>query len=186
MRAPDRFQQLRFVASRREHGSRARYISGCRCLQCRAANSRYSCSREAARNLGDCREVVSAERAVAHLRKLSKLGVGYKTVADAASVARGIVADILAGRRTRIRKNTEYQILMVDSEARAGGSLVRAKNTWKLIRALLTRGYTKAQLARWLGYKSPALQIRKDWITWRRAVAVEKLYRGIEAGRYAR
>ncbi len=186
MRDASRFEQIRIAASRREHGSRARYISGCRCLRCRAANSRYSCARQAARYLGDCRDVVSAERALRHIRALSMQGIGYKAVADAASVAHGIVADILAGRRTRIRKSTESKILSVDSYARAGGSLVPAGETWELLNKLIGRGYSKAQLARWLGYKHPALQIRADWITYRRAVDVEKLYRGIEAGRYSR
>lgn len=185
-RDPNRFQDIRTAASRREHGSRARYVAGCRCLPCRAANSRYSCQRQAARYQGDCRDLTSAEPAVRHIRALSKLGIGYKTVAEAASVAHGIVADLIAGRRTRIRKNTEYRILQIDEQSRAGGSLVPARETWKLIRQLLKRGYSKGQLALWLGRKTPALQVRKDWITWRTAVAVEKLYRGIEAGRYQR
>ena|SRR5579872_3082213 len=185
-RDPNRFQQVRVAASRREHGTRARYIAGCRCLPCRAANSRYSCSRDLARKLGDVRDIVSADAAVAHIHKLSRLGVGRRTVADAAGVARSIVSDILQGRRSRIRKNTEVKILSVDAGARAGGSLIPAKNTWELIDELLSRGYTKTQLARWLGYKNAALQFKRSSITLRRAVAVEKLYRGIEAGRYKR
>jgi hypothetical protein len=155
-------------------------------LLCRAANSRYSCSRDLARKLGDKREIVSADNAVKHIRKLSKIGVGYKAVADAAGISHTIICDMLHGRHPRIRKSTERSILSVDAGARAGGSLVPAAQTWKLICQLLERGYSKAQFARWLGYKAPAIQFRKNQITLRSAVAVEKLYRGIEAGRFER
>lgn len=66
------------------HGTRAAYKGGCKCLLCRAANSRYNTAREAARKHGDTRDLVSAEPVVRHLRKLAARGVGYKSVAAAA------------------------------------------------------------------------------------------------------
>lgn len=40
------------LAATKQHGTRIRYMGGCRCLPCRAANSRYECERQARRNLG--------------------------------------------------------------------------------------------------------------------------------------
>ena len=86
-----RIAKLRQYCQEAEHGTRARYMTGCKCLRCRAANSNYNTSRRAAIENGDFRGLVSAERVVAHIKKLSARGVGYKAVADAAGVSRTVV-----------------------------------------------------------------------------------------------
>jgi hypothetical protein len=62
---------LRQYCQEAEHGTRTRYMTGCRCLRCRAANSNYNTSRRAAKENGDFRGLVSAARALAHIKKLS-------------------------------------------------------------------------------------------------------------------
>ena len=48
------------LAAGKPHGTRIRYVGGCRCLPCRAANSRYESERQAARKLGDWNGLVDA------------------------------------------------------------------------------------------------------------------------------
>jgi len=115
----------------RPHDTRLRYISGCRCLLCRAVNSRYECGRAAARRCGEWNGIGPADRARRHLRKLSRAGVGRRAVAAASDVSATIIHEIGIGRRRRIRAGTERRILSVDTSARADHSTVPAGRTWQ-------------------------------------------------------
>jgi hypothetical protein len=161
----------------RPHGSRLRYLGGCRCLPCRAANSRYQCERAAARKTGGWNGLVDAAPAAAQIFRLSRLGVGYKSVADAAGVSRSIAAKIRSGERRHIRASTARRILAVDAAARADASTVPAGPTWRRIRQLLEEGYTKGRLARELGAQRPALQLGRRRVLAITAVRVERLHR---------
>lgn len=242
--APARVAALAWRARRRmpapdgyAHGTRARYVCGCRCQPCRGANARRLRERDAvgqalAREIsapptpapqlwtapdgskrirvyaracpgvhglpcpirahlrkdskgGVCRAcrgrltwdgLVDAERARAHLFKLSRAGIGYKAVAAAADVAISVVAKIRSGERARIRASTERRILEVDRGAAADHTTVPARRTWRLIARLLEEGFTKAELARRLGYRTPALQFRRWRVLAATAMRVEQLY----------
>lgn len=184
------FEPIQQAASKREHGTRARYVGGrCRCLQCRAANSRYSTERDHARRIGDYRELVDAKPARLHLSKLSRIGIGYKTVAEGAKVSINVIAKIRSGERKQIRRDTETRILAVTKQNAPLGdrSLVDSEPTWKLLDKLLTRGYSKTQLAAWLGMKAPSLQIKRGGkITLRTAFNVSQLFQKIEDGHLRR
>lgn len=219
------------------HGTRAKYVTGCRCDACKASNAAYYHQRQArAKELaaelppapekaapqrwtapdgtvrervykracpgvkgkpcplgahlrkdskgGCCRAcrkllvwngLVSAELARAHLAELSKVGVGYKAVADACDVAHSILQRVAAGSKKKIRADTERKILSVDKGAAADGARIPARETWADIRALLRLGYSKAELARRLGYSAPALPLRKGQVLARNAHLVKKL-----------
>ena len=161
----------------RPHGTRLRYLSGCRCVPCRAANSRYETARAAARKAGDWNGVVDAAPARAHLLKLGRQGVGYKSVAAAASVAVSVVAKIRSGERVQVRASTARRILGVTADARADASTVPAGPTWRRIRQLLEEGYTKGRIARELGAQRPALQLGRRRVLASTAVRVERLHR---------
>lgn len=126
--------------------------------------------------------LVDTGRARRRLGWLSRKGVGYKAAADAASVCRTIVRNILNGSKTQIRLSTERRILAVDAAAAAGGAIIDAAPMWRLLEELLKEGFTRAELARRLGYKSPALQFRRDRVTAATALRVAKFYRAIMAG----
>jgi hypothetical protein len=131
---PAAFAQLRERCMRGPCGTRAKYRGGCRCMLCRAANSRYETAR---------------------------------------------------GKESRIRARTERKILAADESIRADRSLVPARPSWQLIDKLLGEGYSRTQLARWLGSKAktPALQLRGRRITARTALNVERMVRAVEDGR---
>ena len=182
-----RFIAIRAAAARREHGTRARYVAGrCRCMLCRAANSRYQTERERARReQGNCRELVDAGEARRHLLKLSRQGVGYKLVAEAAKVSISVMAKIRFGTRKRIRANTARAILAVTATNAPLGdaSLVDSGATWRILDELLERGFSKAQLAKWLGHETPAIQIKRGGkITARTAFEVARMAEKIDAG----
>lgn len=169
---------VQVLGERRAHGDRLRYMAGCRCLPCRAANSSYEVMRSAARKAGDWNGLVDARRARAHIHRLSLKGVGYKLVADAAGVSKSVMFKIMSGRRRQIRARTERQILGVGADCPRGDkSLVPAGPTWKRIGWLMEQGFTKKRIAQMLGYSSPAIQFNKQTVTARSEMKVEKLYR---------
>ena len=166
--------------ARREHGTRLRYLGGCRCLPCRASNARYEQARAAARRRGRGNPIVDAGEAQRHIRWLARQGIGYRAVAKAAGVARTVVADIKSGKKARCRALTVRAILKVGEDATAPHALVDAGPTRRLIAELLREGFTKRQLARRFGLKSSALQFPlrgSEKITARNAAKVRRLWR---------
>ena len=131
----------------REHGTRLRYMAGCKCLRCRVANTEYEKQRARARKAGDWNGIIPAVRAREHVLELGRAGIGYKQVAKLAGVGKTIVAEIRAGTRSRIRARTERQILGVtDIDANvAPKALVDARPTWALIEWLLREGYIETE-----------------------------------------
>lgn len=165
------------LAEDKPHGSRMRYIGGCRCDLCRKANTDYERGRSEARKSGDWNGIVPAAHARQHLNRLSRLGVGRRAVADATDIAETILVEIRSGKRRNIRARTERLILAVTPEAAADHALVSADRTWQLIDKLIGAGFTKGYIALQLGAKTPALQLSRDKITVRHAADVDCLYR---------
>jgi len=169
------------------HGRRARYATGCKCDECRRANNEYEKRRNKKRHQGDWNGRVDAGKARAHLAWLSANGVGRHSVSAATNVPDSILYGIITGARTRVAARNERKILAVDLSVRADKVLISSRETWKLIDELLNGGYTKRQLAKWLGYKSPALQWKRGKpITVRNAGRMERLYKLIDAGKMRR
>ena len=164
------------LGAKRPHGHRLRYMAGCRCTECRAANTAYERERIAERKAGRGNGIVCAAAARAHLAKLSSTGVGRRTVQAVTGVADTLLQDLIAGRKTRIRAATERRILGVTTRAAADKALIDAGPTWKLLDELLADGYSKAHLARQLKKDKPALQIGRSKVTVRTAFEVERLH----------
>ena len=161
----------------RPHGTRLRYLAGCKCFHCRRANSDYERERQKAREAGDWNGLVDAAAARAHLRKLARRGVGKRIVHAVSDVALSVIDAVRAGRKTRIRARTERKILAVTTAARGDKALVPAGPTWERIEWLLAEGFTKGRIARELGRKTRALQIKNHRVTVRTAAQVEALVR---------
>lgn len=173
---PSTLRPARELAASRPHGDRLRYLAGCRCADCRRANTQYETARARARKSGDWNGYVPAGATREHLTKLSAAGVGYKQAADAAKVSASIVAKILCGERRQVRARTERSILAVTTAVAADHALVDAAPSWKLIEQLLAQGFTKAHLARELGYERPAIQLGRTQCTVRNAYDVQQLH----------
>lgn len=164
------------LAAGRPHGDRLRYVAGCRCDECRRANTQYERQRVAARAAGDWNGIVPAERARKHMRWLSRQGVGRRAIGDASDVGGSILTEILSGRRVQIRARTERRILAVTPAMASDHALIDAAPSWNLVAALQAAGFTKKRLARELGQKGSGLQLGRVRITVRNAFRVERLY----------
>jgi hypothetical protein len=154
-------------------------MAGCKCVPCRAANSRYETGRDRMRKLGLWNGLVSARTARRHIHKLSRAGVGYKTVARVSGVSCSVMFKIRSGRRKQIRALTEKRILGVSKSDVRGGALVPAAATWRRIDWLLEEGFTRTRIAALLGSKAkvPALQLRRDRVTAISARKVAEIWR---------
>ena len=165
------------LADNRSHGDRLKYMAGCRCSECRRANSRYESERQKARRNGDWNGLVSSEKARLHLLKLSAEGVGRRAVAEATDIAETVIVNIRSGKKKNIRARTEKKILAVTREMALDGALVPAGNTWKLLNELIADGVARGYIATRLGCRTRALQLSKKRVTVRHAYQVELLYR---------
>ena len=140
----------------------------------------------------DCRHrliwngLVDAAPARRHLRKLSRRGVGYKSVADASDVGKTTLAKILSGEKKWIRRQTAQQILGVTALALADHGLVPAARTWVMLRALTREYFTQAALARKLGYKTAALQFGRRRVLAKTEHRIERFYRKVTGEAFGR
>ena len=173
------FELLKRSPTKKPHGVRARYVKGCRCVPCRAANSRYATGRELERLKGNQNEYQQATKARSHLLRLQKKGVGYKEVAKRTAISASIILNIRKGTRKNIRALTARKILAVTADARAAAATVPAAESWRRLRWLIEKGgFTKTALARMLGSKAkvPALQVQKDRVLVKTARKIQRLY----------
>jgi hypothetical protein len=154
-------------------------MGGCRCDECRRANTQYEIQRDKARKSGDWNGFVPAGRACRHMLKLSQRGVGRNIVAECSGVARSTIDQIRRRAKTQIRARTERRILAVTRDMRGDAALVPADATWERLNWLLEEGFTRTRLAVELGStaQKPTLQIDKQFVTARTEARVLALYR---------
>lgn len=174
---PQTLKSVQELAAAKPHGTRIRYMAGCRCLPCRASNTNYETMRARRRRQGLWNGLVSARRARRHIHHLSFQGVGYKTVADVSGMSRSVVFKIRSGQRRQIRMLSEKRILEVDKRSIRGSTLIPAKATWQKINWLISEGFTRGRIARMLGAQTAALQLRRDFVAAKTAKKVEELWR---------
>lgn len=167
------------LGPRHPHGTRIRYMGGCQCVPCRAANSRYNTGCDARVRAGERNDIVSAAKARAHIHALSAMGIGRCTVARIARVSRTVVMKIRSGERRRCRRQTGLRILEVGRWALADGALVDATLTWQRIEEIRARGWSKARIAKALGLKRAALQIARTKCRRSNARRIARLHRQI-------
>lgn len=171
------------LSSNKPHGTRLKYLGGCRCVPCRAANSRYSVFRSKLNKQGKSNPIIDANNVKQRLALLSQHGIGLRSVADITDISRSVLQKIKNGERLGIRKQNAQKVLNIEPTAIIhGNQIISAKTTWKQIRWLLSEGFTQGALAKRLGYKTPNLQINKKNIKTATALKVEKLYNQMRLG----
>lgn len=163
------------------HGVRARYTSGCRCVECRQANRLYARKRAKHIIFHGKNDLVQADKSRRHLEYLSRHGVGRRAVADASGVSCTVIAEIRSGSKANVRRETERKILAVTRDAHSDHALIPANRTKRQIEELISEGFTKAEIARRLGYKTKALQISAGLITAKTATKIDRFYQAIMA-----
>jgi len=180
----------------REHGTRARYVSGpdehgrtgagCRCPRCSEANRAEAVRRGRLILYGQWQPFVDASRAREHLAALSAAGVGRRRVAELAGLSESAVGKLQHGGTgdrppaQRVRAETERKILAVtaEQESLGAGALVDATGARRRLQALVAIGYSQASLAARLGQLQsnfPATMTRER-LTAGTVRAVRELY----------
>jgi len=141
------------------HGTYARAKSGCTCTPCKDASRRYNKRRELLIATGRWQPFVDAEPVRAHVRRLGEYGIGWKSLAQAAGVPRGVMWRLLYGDRDRgpskrVRAATAEAILAVQPtlDILPDGARVDGAGTRRRLQALIALGYSQARLASLLGF----------------------------------
>ncbi len=167
----------------REHGTRAKYVvEKCRCQPCTIANRLYARERDRTeRRVAYGIEsppviFIDATETREHIQWLRKVGIGRRQIHATSGVALSTIQKIASGQLLRIRPKTADRILAVGRHKAAGGTLVDAKQTWRLINDLLKHGCTQTQIARHINHNARALQISKTKIRRSTAEAVQQLH----------
>lgn len=147
---------------RHPHGTKMRYLAGCRCLSCRRGNRDYERKLQRDRKLYGPNDLVSPERVLAHLRYLKTFGMGHKTVARHARVSKTSLAEIIWYGRKHIRRRSEARILAIQPtlETLPRNTNIPAAETVAKVHQLLKWGYTRRLISRdALGNASMAFQM---------------------------
>jgi hypothetical protein len=131
---------------------------------------------------GDWNGLVDSSKARRHILRLASRGIGRRTVSHASGVALTVIQKIRQGTKKTIRARTERKILSVTKDSIRSGTLVPADEMWRAIDRLVSdEGFSKAEIARRLGYSSPALQINRERITGRTLRRFQQFYRELMA-----
>ncbi|HEX5433525.1 MAG TPA: hypothetical protein VFY05_04755 [Candidatus Angelobacter sp.] len=112
MRPPD-LKPPDQLAAQKPHGTRIKYIAGCRCSECREANSQYEKQRRFLAETGRGNPLVSAKPARLHLMGLYLQKMPRRTVEELSGVPHSILQLIKSGKRCQIRKHTAEKIMSV-------------------------------------------------------------------------
>ena len=166
----------------RLHGTHAKYVvEHCHCDECRAANRAYERkrTRENLERRYGARPPIYTDAADTrdHLFALSAAGIGPLQVERLAGVGKTAQWKIRSRRVLRVRPETERAICSVGTGDHVFmRSLVDATPAHAIVAELQDRGWTKAAMAKRLGYRQPELQIPGgDRCTLRTMKRLEKL-----------
>lgn len=169
-----------------EHGTRTRYVrSKCRCEPCTVANRVYA--RENERHHARVRygieqpvdKFVDAKETREHLAWLRSFGVGLRTVRQLTGIGRTALQQIVSGETKKVHKDTETKVLGLWRDTRHPLVIVDAAPTLKRIAWLQEQGWSRARIARELGYRSPVLQINRQRIRYATEQRVERLVKRV-------
>lgn len=161
--------------SRHSHGTRAAYVlDRCRCPDCKRANREAERVRSRNRLYGRSR-LVEASTARAHVRSLMAEGMGWKRVASVGGVAPSTVSKLIYGRPSmsrppskQIERRTADRLLSVQFTP-AGGAIMSTVGTRRRLQALMTLGWSQAELARRLDMRpsnlAPLLHGRRQTVS---------------------
>lgn len=169
-------------------GTRTAYLAGCRCRDCRDAQSAYQrkwSRARAARAYGVnllTHTLVDAEPVRAHIESLRAAGMGWKRVAIAAGVSNGAMSKLLygaaGGQPSRsVRTTTAARILAVKPDL-AEHAVIDATGTRRRIQALVARGWSIPAVGRELGVNASNMHalLHRSQVIAATAAAVRDLY----------
>lgn len=126
------------------------------CEACREAHRLYEVNRRRAIAYGTWNPLHSSAHVRAHLMHLQRQGMGWRTIADRAGVARSVVARLLrydtSKPAARVRAETAEKLLAVTIDQIADGTLVDILGTTRRLQALIAIGHMQKDLAERIGW----------------------------------
>lgn len=173
-----------------QHGTYACYtLDGCRCEPCAAAVREYEQNRKRQQAYGRWDNLVDAEPARDHVRRLMAAGMGLKRIAAAADVSTGVMWKLLYGKpprpgreRTpskRVTKAVALRLLAVEIDL-ADGAYVPNTDTARRLQALVACGWSMSKLGLRLGIQPGNFNVvvtgRRPQVSVATAKAVHALY----------
>lgn len=124
------------------------------CPACKRANADYQTMRDR-RVAAGYTTMIPSQKVVEHIQQLQASGMGWRTIADTAGVARSVVARLLrydtSRPAQRLRVATVRKLMAVQPQP-ADGSFVNIVPTARRLQALIAIGYTQADLAARMGW----------------------------------
>lgn len=167
-------------------GTRSKYVTGCRCAECRQANAAYQRDRERhQRRVAYGVEVpivrwVDPTEAREHLAWLSTIGIGRRTVAEHTGLSLSQLRQIAKGFATKIKPATAERILTVGAWHKPGATLIDATHARNQIADLKARGWSNAAInERVSGHRNYNRPAKRDQITVRKARLIDALWRQV-------
>jgi hypothetical protein len=138
---------------------------------------------------GNCREHIltthayhSAKDSRDHLNMLSAAGVGVGAVMAKTGLSKATLQELRKGKKW-VLPETERKILMVKTSDMAGGVMVDARATWRLIREMKVRFHIpKSEISKEIGNNGRSLQLSKKFVRLSTAQAIKRFYNVAAAG----
>lgn len=172
-----------------QHGTYACYtLDACRCQPCRDAVRTYEQNRTRQQAYGRWDNLVDAQPARDHVRRLMAAGMGMKRIGAAADVGGGSLWKLLYGRvdsagvrrqSRRLTKAVSERLLAVELDL-ADGAYVPNTDTARRLQALVANGWSMSKLGAFLdvqpGNFNPVITGARRKVTVATAKRVHALY----------
>jgi IS30 family transposase len=106
---------------------------------------------------------VDATETRQHIEFLRRNGIGLGTIAAKVGYHRSNIQRIARGQQARVARELEEKVLAIPSIAKSDHLYVSTAPLKKLLKKLEKKGITKADVARFMGYKNSYIQL-KDFV----------------------
>ncbi len=135
-----------------DHGTTARYESGCHCPTCTEAARKAQARRELLKATGRWQPFTNPDPVRAHLQALAAAGLTRNDIARATHTPIDTLDHIRRGHYTQVRTETARRILAVNpNHATTNRFVIDATGTRRRLQALYWRGYSTEALCRATG-----------------------------------
>lgn len=176
------------LARKRPHGHKMRYMAGCRCKRCRKGNAAYDRQLRLNREQFGPNDLVSTREVRQHLENLQTYGIGHKTVAKHARVAKTVLAEILWYGKKQMRRRSARRVLAVQPtiDTLPKNAKVPADVTVAKIQQLIEWGYPKSLINKdglglhTCGLQIPSLEGKTKMVAAKTAVKIRNFFAAIE------
>lgn len=155
------------LGHRPRHGTRARYVAGCRCPECGHANRVYLDDYKAGRAI-EGRRTVPAYAVVTHIAALRASGVELTAIARLTGFSVHHLRSVARGGYSRVTRRLHDAVLSIQPGDYSENSLVPAAVAAEVYDAIKAAGVETQAIAKAFGYTTPHVNIyQRKYVTKR-------------------